>query len=465
MSDNRRPKILICDSIAQPGVEILQEYADVDIKTGLTETELLATISDYEAIIVRSATKVTADLIEHGLKLKIIARAGAGLDNVDVVAAQKRGIKVVNSPDANTLAVAEMTIGLLISLARHVPQGDHSMKEGKWEKKKLMGTGLAGKTLGIVGFGRIGREVASRARAFGMKIMVNQRRATPELNLETGVESVDLLELLEKSDFVTLHVPSKPETLNMMGAKQLALMKSTAYLINTARGAVVDEDALLNALNEGQIAGAALDVFKQEPAINNALAQHELVIATPHIAASTEDAQQAAAITVVEKIIGVLQDVEIEHILPVRVVPSEKVIPHEHVDPRRVERLMQRMTEDKILMDPPIVTATGDRYVVLDGATRSTALKQLGYPHTIVQVIPRGEKLGLHTWYHAVCEVEINDLLQLLDDLPEISLTETEPDRVLDEMFEYGGLCYQRKRLKGRCFWYSRLKDKIGLMR
>jgi phosphoglycerate dehydrogenase-like enzyme len=429
---------------------MLQEHADVDVKTGLNPAQLKAIIPDYEAIIVRSATQVTAEVIEHGRRLQIIGRAGAGLDNIDVVAAQERGIQVVNCPDANTLAVAEHTMGLLLALARRLPRADLSLKEGKWEKKTFMGTGLAGKTLGIVGFGRIGREVALRAQAFGMKILVNQRRPTPELNL-AGATAVDLNDLLQKADFVTLHVPLKPETRHLIGAEQLALMKPAAYLINTARGGVIDEAALLKALNEGQIAGAALDVFAQEPVTDNVLARHERVIATPHIAASTEDAQQQAAVMVAEKMIDFLARVDVENVLPLRVVSLDHVFPHENVDPRRLEQLAQRLAADGYLANPPIVTQVDDHYLVLDGATRVAALQQLGYRHTVVQIITPEEGLDLHTWFHILRQIEENRLVELLGALSAVSLSEIEAGKAQEEMFEYGGLCYIRT-VAGRVF-------------
>jgi len=450
-SESRRPRVLICDSIAEVGIEMLREHADVEVKTGLKLDELLAVIGDYEAVVTRSATKITAEVIEHGLRLKVIGRAGAGLDNIDVVAAQNREIKVVNCPDANTLAVAEHTMALLLALARGLPRADLSLKKGQWEKSKFMGTGLAGKTLGIIGFGRIGREVAARAQAFGMKVIVNQRRPTPELNLEAGVESMDLLELLKKADFVTLHVPSKAETKNLIGAEQLAVMKPTAYLINTARGTVVDEAALLAALNEDRLAGAALDVFAEEPAINNALAQHERVIATPHIAASTEDAQRAASITVAEKIIALIREVRSESLLGLQVVPLDKVFPHEQVDQRRVEKLVRRFEVEGRLSNPPVVAQAGDRYVVLDGATRAAALKALDYPHIVVQIAAAKEQLGLRTWLHAIRQAKPADLIKLLKTLPTISLVETSKDKVLDEMVEFGGLCYLQT-VEGKLF-------------
>lgn len=449
--DSRRPRVLICDKIADIGVRILSERAEVEVQTGLKADELMSVVADYDALVVRSATKVTAEVIERALNLKIIARAGSGLDNVDVVAARERDISVVNSPDANTLSVAEYTIGLLLSLARSLPRADLSLKEGKWEKSGLLGKGLSGRTLGIIGFGRIGREVAIRAQAFGMKILVNQRRPTPELNLAAGVETVDLHELLEQSDFVTLHVPITDETRGMLGQEELKRMKPTAYLINTARGGVIDEPALLQALDDGQIAGAALDVFVREPATDSALAQHPLVIATPHIAASTEDAQHAAAVAVAEQILEFFEEVEVGTILPLRVVAADLVVLHEHIDPKRVARLAGRLDDEGVLQNPPVVTRVDERYLVLDGATRTAALKQLGMEHIVVQVISPEEELGLRTWYHVIQRIDVNELVRLLDDLPEVSLEAVKPDRAVDLMFEYGGLCYV-KAVDGRVF-------------
>ncbi|MBE2197712.1 MAG: hypothetical protein IAE79_03810 [Anaerolinea sp.] len=303
----KRPRVLICDALAAVGVTLLREHTDVDVNTTLTPAALLDVVADYDVLVVRSATQVTRAVIERGQSLQLIARAGAGLDNIDVVAARERQITVVNSPDANTLAVAEHTMGLLLSLARRLPRADWGLKAGKWEKSSLVGEGLAGKTLGIVGFGRIGREVAMRAHAFRMKILVNQRRSTPELDLAAGVQSVDLFDLLRAADFVTLHLPLTAETENMFGAAQFAVMKQTAYLVNTARGGLIAEAELLQALDNGQIAGAALDVFVHEPAIDSALARHERVIATPHIGASTTDAQEAAALSVAEQIVAFFQ--------------------------------------------------------------------------------------------------------------------------------------------------------------
>ncbi len=441
-NEDKRPRVLICDPIAEVGIEILQEVASVDVKPGLSPEDLAEIIGGYEAVVVRSATKIRANVIEQGRRLKVIARAGAGLDNIDVAEAQNRGIQVVNSPDANTRAVAEHTLALILALARHVPAADTSLKAGRWEKKKLMGIGLFGKTLGIIGLGRIGREVAVRARAFGMRVLVNQRRPTPELNLELGVEAVDLTELLRQSDFVSIHVPARPENHNMMGAAQFALMKPSAYLINTSRGVIVDEQALLAALDSGQIAGAALDVFVKEPAVDSVLAQHERVIATPHIAASTEDAQTMAAITVAQQIVELLQGSKLENPLSLLVVPLDQVFPHEHVDPKRVARLAKRLETDGLLVNPPVVVQADEKFVVLDGASRITALKELGYPHAIVQLVTDVEEIELRTWNHVICGAEPGHLVTMLDDLPEVSTIESDPDKILDDMLELGGLCY-----------------------
>ena len=440
--DSRRPRVLVCESIGERVVNMLSEHAEVDQVIKISREELLQIIPNYDAMIVRSKTIVDAEVIKHGLNLKVIARAGAGLENIDVVAAHEQEIIVIDSPDAKAVAVAEHTMGLLLSLARRLPRADFSMKAGRWDKEILVGTGLQGKTLGIVGFGRIGRQVAIRAQAFGMNILVNQIPITPETLLE-DVDLVDLVDLLEKSDFVTLHVPLKEETHNLIGVEQIAMMKQASFLINTARGGVLDEDALLKAINEDRIAGAALDVYVHEPNINKELVQHERVIATPHIAASTEDAQHAAAVSIVEKLIEIFEEIGVDTILPLRVVPMDKVVPHEHIDQKRVNRLANRLQKDGRLSNPPVVMETDDgRYMVLDGATRTAAFRQLGYPHGVVQLASPEDGLGLHTWFHVIQQIDEDQLLSLMNNLSNINLEQVEPDKADDIMFEYGGLCY-----------------------
>jgi len=234
MTTTEKPRVIICDPIADIGIDMLKEHCRVDIKIGISEEDLIRMIPDYHAALVRSATKFPARVIEAASRLKVIGRADAGLDTIDVAAAKAQGIAVVNSPNANAVAVAEHTFALIFSLVRHLPRANAGLKNNKWEKKSLMGTGLAGKTLGLVGFGRIARQVASRAIAFGMKVHVSQRRATPEKNAGLGVETVDLNTLFSTSDFISLHIPGLPENTNFVDMKLLSLMKPTAYIINTA---------------------------------------------------------------------------------------------------------------------------------------------------------------------------------------------------------------------------------------
>ncbi|MEM7332772.1 MAG: NAD(P)-dependent oxidoreductase [Chloroflexota bacterium] len=440
-NDGHRPQILLCEHISQVGIDMLNEHVDVDIRYNLSPDELKQTIPNYNGIIVRSETQLDADTLNHALKLKIIGNIGSALDNIDVAAAQEKEILIVNSPGLNTLAVAEHTLGLMLALARRVPSAVSSLMEGRWEKQQFLGTSLSGKTLGIIGFGRIGREVAHRAQAFNMKILINQKTETPESLLD-HVESVDLDDLLAQSDFVTLHVPLRDETRNLLSQEKLGLMKPSAYLINTARGALVDEGALLNKLNAGTIAGAALDVFHNEPAPNSALVQHERVIATPHIAASTTDAQDASAITIAEEIIEFFQEVDVESILPLRVVQLDKVVPHEYIDQKRVDRLKARLNEDARLSNPPIVMETTDgRYMVLDGATRTAAMKQLGFPHAVVQVSSPEAGLGLATWFHLVENISINDFFNLVNGLSDTNLEAINEEDAAEKMFQFGGLC------------------------
>lgn len=441
MSEHR-PKVLVCDPISDAGVDLLSPLCEVDVRPGLDEDSLVSIIDDYEAVIVRSATKITGRVIAHGGRLKVIARAGAGLDAIDVPAAVEAGIEVVNSPDANTVAVAELTLGLMLALARNVPRADAAMKDGRWEKSKLMGSGLAGKTLGIIGFGRIGQEVATRAKAFGMKVITNQHRPTPELYLEHDVEPVDLYVLLGRSDYVTLHIPARAETQGLIGAAELAAMKPGAYLVNTSRGTVVDEQALLAALESGSLSGAGLDVFAVEPAVDNPLASHPRVIATPHIGASTEDAQVTAAVDVCTKILSFLVEPEPAAVLPLRFVDVEQVVPHEAVDHKRSGRLADRVADEGVLRNPPLVARVDDRYVVLDGATRSDALRQLGLRHTVVQDVAIDEGLALETWHHVVRSIETDALLAVFESVPHTTMEAVEDaaDAAM-RAIEYGGLC------------------------
>lgn len=296
-----RPKILVTDRIHDVALEEARKFADVDVVLGLKPEELAKRIQPYDALIVRSETKVTREVIENS-NLKIIGRAGVGLDNIDVEAAKEKGIAVVNSPEASTIAVAELVMGSLIALLRHIPHAHHSMKECKWERSRFMGMELYGKKLGIIGFGRIGREVADRANAFGMRVQVYDPMITIEDARESNCELVELDELLKTSDIVTLHVPLTPETRNMINEEKLRLMKKNAVLVNIARGGIVDEKALKKALEEKRLRGAVLDVYCEEPPRENIFKDLDNVITLPHLGASTNEAQINAGTVVVEKI-------------------------------------------------------------------------------------------------------------------------------------------------------------------
>jgi D-3-phosphoglycerate dehydrogenase len=295
-------RILITDPIHDDGIKKLEQVGKVDVKTGLTPKQLLEEIKGYDVLVVRSATKVTKEVIESGKNLRIIARAGVGLDTINVQAANARGIKLVNAPEAPTIAVAELVLGLMLSWARHLSRADRSMKEGEWEKKQLMGIELRGKTLGIVGTGRIGQAVGHRAKAFLMNILAYDLEQNAEFIRETQAHYVDLEELFRKSDFVSLHVPATLQTRHMIGRHEFELMKPSAVLVNTSRGEVIDEEALVKALKESKIAGACLDVYEREPPKDSPLFKLPNVILTPHIGASTVEAQMEAALIIAEKI-------------------------------------------------------------------------------------------------------------------------------------------------------------------
>ncbi len=297
-------KVLIADAINEKGIENLKEVAEVVVDTSITPEELADTIHEYDGIIVRSRTKLTADLIRKAENMKIIARAGVGVDNIDLDAATEKGIMVVNSPESTSVTVAEHTMGLILSMARKISIADKSVKEGKWEKKKFMGVELRNKTLGVIGMGRIGSQVVNRCKAFGMEAMAYDPYLPEEVAKQMGVELTTLEKVLENSDFITIHVPLTPETKHSISTEQFELMKDTAYIVNCARGGIVDEDALYDALVNNKIGGAALDVYEEEPpAGDSKLFELDNIVLTPHIAASTKEAQRDAAIIVADEII------------------------------------------------------------------------------------------------------------------------------------------------------------------
>lgn len=300
-------KVLVSDSVDQTGIKILSQVAQVDIKTGLSEEELISIIPEYDALMIRSGTQVTKEIIEAGNQLKIIGRAGVGVDNVDVAAATRKGIVVVNSPEGNTIAAAEHSLAMMLAISRHIPDADRSVKENKWDRKSYMGSEVYKKTLGVVGLGKIGAHVATAAKAMGMKILAFDPFISKERASQLGCTLVDLDILFSESDYITLHVPKTNETANLINAESLSKMKPNVRIINCARGGIIDEDALAEAIASGQIAGAALDVFSSEPLGESKLrALGNKVILTPHLGASTAEAQVNVAIDVAEQIRDVL---------------------------------------------------------------------------------------------------------------------------------------------------------------
>ena len=285
-------KVLIADAINEKGIENLKEAAEVVVDTTITPEELANTIHEYEGIIVRSRTKLTKEVIDKADNLKIIARAGVGVDNIDLNAATEKGIMVVNSPESTSITVAEHTMGLLLSLARKSAIADKSVKEGKWEKKKFMGVELRNKTLGVIGMGRIGSQVVNRCKAFEMDAVAYDPYLPEEVAAQMGVELTDLETVLKKADFITIHVPLTPETKHLISTKEFEIMKDTAFIANCARGGIIDEDALYEALSNDKIGGAALDVYEEEPPAKDCkLFELDNIVLTPHIAASTKEPQ------------------------------------------------------------------------------------------------------------------------------------------------------------------------------
>ncbi len=299
-------RILVTETIAEEGFATLNSAAQVDVRTNLNHATLLAILPEYDALVVRSGTKVTSDVLAAGKKLRVVGRAGTGVDNIDVDAATRLGIIVVNAPASNSVAVAELTIGLILSLARHIPQSHLSLQSGKWERNQFMGFEVRGKTLGLVGLGRIGAEVARRAHALEMSIIAYDPVVSTERAAQLGVSLMSLDDMLADSDFVSVHVPLIDATRNLINAARLAHMKPTAYLINAARGGIVDEAALAVALERNQIAGAALDVYEREPPIGSPLIGHPGVVALPHLGASTVEAQALTGVDLAEGVLAAL---------------------------------------------------------------------------------------------------------------------------------------------------------------
>jgi len=299
-------RILVTEPLAVEGLDVLRGQATVDVNTELQPEQLLRAIGSYDGLLVRSKTRVTAELIAAGARLRVVGRVGTGVDNIDLDAATRRGVVVVNAPYGNTVSVAEHTLAMMLALARHIPRADASLRDGRWEKQAFEGVQLRGKVLGIVGLGRVGAAVARRALGLEMKVICHDPLVTPERAAQMGVQWVSFDELLRTADIVSLHLPDSHQPRALMGAPELALLKPSAYLVNCARGGLVDADALCAALQSGRLAGAALDVFAQEPPPDSPLLHCDRVILTPHLAGSTAEAQRDTAVEVAQQVLDVL---------------------------------------------------------------------------------------------------------------------------------------------------------------
>ncbi|KAI1741715.1 phosphoglycerate dehydrogenase [Xylaria scruposa] len=340
-----KPRILVPEKVSQDGLALLSGEYEVDSRPqGVSPEELLTLISDVDALIVRSETKVTAEVLRAGSRLRVVARAGVGVDNIDVEAATAGGIIVVNSPAGNILAAAEHTVALLLATARNVGRADRITKAGRWERGKLVGVEVGRKTLGIVGLGKVGMKVARMCIGLGMKVIAFDPYANPDLVRQTGVERLvpRLVDMLPEVDFLTIHTPLLASTLDLIGAAEFSLMKPTARVLNVARGGVYNEAALLDALNNGVIAGAGLDVFTKEPPEQNTpaweLVHHEKVVSTPHLGASTVEAQENVAVDVCTQVAAVLRGE-----LPTSAVNAPLILPEEYRALKPYAKLIERM--------------------------------------------------------------------------------------------------------------------------
>ncbi|HEX9907860.1 MAG TPA: phosphoglycerate dehydrogenase [Thermoplasmata archaeon] len=302
-------KVLVADEISKNGIEMLKSQGyHVDVKLGLKEDELVKIMGGYDVLLVRSATKATRKVIEAAKNLKVIGRAGIGVDNIDVEAATERGVLVMNAPSGNVISTAELTMGLIFALARRIPQADASMKKGEWKRKEMKGSQVQGKVLGIIGLGRVGAEVAKRGSALGMTVIAYDPLVSPEVGIRLHVRLLALDRLLAESDVVTVHTPLTAQTKDMLGKNELAMMKKSAVLINCARGGIVNEEALFETLSQGKIAGAALDVFDKEPPTGSKLLSLPNVVLTPHLGATTMEAQEEVGSEIAEQVIAYMKD-------------------------------------------------------------------------------------------------------------------------------------------------------------
>lgn len=410
----QQSRVLVCDRLDEVSLAILREVAEVDVQIGLDDAALMAIVGEYHGIIVGAETALSADVIMEAVKLRVIGCMDDHLDRIDVTAAKDYGIEVKTATSADAVAIAEKTILLLLSMAQ--------------------GT-LAGKTLGLVGFGRIAQQVAQRAQAFNMNVIVNQPRLTPYLALD-DIASVDLHDLLQQADFISLHLPNRPDRPALIGAEILAQLKPTASLINLAHPHLVDDKALLSALKANQLSAAATITFDDAP-----VQSHQMWQLVQLSAAITPPSEAIA--TLVRQVVDVLRIKRPSDTLSLAIVSSDLVMPHEAFDQKRVDKLKGSLDEAGALRNPPLVTEWAGKYVILDGATRFNALKQLDYPHISVQLVPPDGEFDLHTWYHAISHTDsINAILAELEQIAGLKLTRVESDTWQSAFEDPLTICY-----------------------
>lgn len=350
MASSEKMRVLIADRIAEEGVEALKTRFDVDVKPGMGRDQLIATIGDYDGLVVRSESRVTAEVIAAGKRLQVVGRAGVGVDNIDIEAATRHGVVVVNAPAGNTISAAEHTIALMLALSRNIPQANASLKSGQWRRQEFMGIEVRNKSLGIIGLGNVGSEVARRAKGMEMRIIGHDPFVSVEYARTLGVELVSIEELLKEADFITVHTPMSAATRGLIGARELATVKPSVRIINCARGGIIDEDALLRAVEEGKVAGAAVDVFSEEPATHNVLFGSDKIIVTPHLAASTAEAQTTVAVDVAAQVIAVLEGQPVRYAVNAPLILPETlavVTPFMGVA-RQVGQLLAQLAEGQV---------------------------------------------------------------------------------------------------------------------
>ncbi len=424
MTDSSQARVLIAIPFDTVGIQRLQEIAEVDYRPHITAEELETVIGGYQGLIVSSEGQLPDQVIEAAYKMQVIGVTGASLGHLNVSAARAQDVKVINVPNRRTLALAEQTLGMMLTLGH-----------------RQEAVGLAGRTLGIVGFGAVGHEVARRAQAFGMHVLVNQPRLTPELALEAGVEACDLQALLCQADYVSLHLPTTPETHHLIDRQALERCPRKAILINAGSLEAVDPAALMEALHKGQLAGAALAVPPGAGGEWRALEHPNLLISEMR-APSQKQVERDVARELAQKMGEQLRKRRTGNPLSLRVVPLEHVLPHEYFDPERVRGLAERIAQAETFTNPPVVVEWEGYYVVLDGATRTTAFRELGYPHVIVQVAAMDdERLVLHTWYHAVTGLTPKALLAHLRSKPEYILRACVRQECQTEVDAHRALC------------------------